>query len=90
MNDKPKGTPPTAPSFHGTDDQRRAVERWEKAGWTFLHWTEVPKLLAVLDNVLGVVIFIDEYGWAWKGPIFSKRAAVPLDKYPLVTRMEKE
>jgi len=48
----------------------------------FLHWTEVPCVMAVLEGPLGEVVFIDEYGWAWKGPTFSRKNPVPLDQYP--------
>ena len=81
---KRRGVPLTGPFFYGTFDQRRAIERWERVGWTFLHWTEVPKTMGVLARLLDDIIFIDEYGWAWKGPKFSKSAPVPLDQYPPV------
>jgi hypothetical protein len=80
--DKVRGVPFTGPSFYGTFDQRRAIERWEDAGWTFLHWTEVPRIMAVLEGPLRDIIFIDEHGWAWKGPVYSKSNLVPLEKYP--------
>ena len=79
---KPRGVPLTGPSFHGTFDQRCAIERWERAGWTFLHWTEVPQIMAVLESLLNEIVFIDEYGWAWKGPAFSRSTPVPFDRYP--------
>jgi hypothetical protein len=83
MNDKLPGTPPvTDPSFYGTFDQRCALDRWGSAGWTFLHWTEIPRVMAVLKGLLGEVVFIDENGWAWRGPTFSRKRPVPLDKYP--------
>jgi hypothetical protein len=82
MNDKLPGVPLTGPCFYGTFDQRRALDRWGSAGWTFLHWTEVPHVMAVLEGPLGEVVFIDEYGWAWKGPTFNKKSPVPLDQYP--------
>ena len=81
-DDSPQGTPLTGPLFHGTFDQRRAIARWEDAGWTFLHWTEVPEIMVVLEGPLNEIIFIDETGWAWKGPTFSKSNPLPLDKYP--------
>jgi hypothetical protein len=80
--DKPHGVPLTGPFFCGTFDQRRAIERWEDAGWTFLHWTEVPKIMAVLEGPLDDIIFIDQHGWAWQGPTYRKSAFVPLEKYP--------
>jgi hypothetical protein len=80
--DKRKGTPLTGPFFYGTQDQRRAIERWQDAGWTFLHWTEVPHVMAVLESTLGDVVFIDENGWAWRGPAYSKSGLVPLDEWP--------
>jgi hypothetical protein len=80
--DKRKGTPLTGPSFYGNRYQRRCIERWQDAGWAFLHWTEIPQVMAVLENLLGDVIFIDENGWAWKGPTFSKSKLVPFNKYP--------
>jgi len=82
MNDKLPGVPLTGPHFYGTFDQRRALDRWGNAGWIFLHWTEVPCVMAVLEGPLGEVVFIDEYGWAWKGPTFSRKNPVPLDQYP--------
>ena len=85
MNDKLPGAPLTGgrpPCFYGTFDQRRALDRWGSAGWTFLHWTEVPQVMAVLEGPLGDVVFIDENGWAWKGPTFNRKNPVPLDQYP--------
>jgi len=82
MNDNSPGVPLASPYFYGTFDRRRALERWGSAGWTFLHWTEVPSVMAVLEGPLGEVVFIDEYGWAWKGPTFSRKTPVPLDQYP--------
>ena len=77
-----KGTPPTGPCFCGIFDRRRAIERWEDAGWTCLHWTEVPQVLAILEHVLGDIMYIDENGLAWQGPTLDKTKPVPLDKYP--------
>jgi hypothetical protein len=80
--DKVRGVPLTGPIFYGTFDQHRAIERWEDAGWTFLHWTEIPRIMAVLEGTLGDIVFVDEHGWAWKGPVYSKSNPVPLEKYP--------
>ncbi len=77
-----RGIPLLGPCHYGTRDQRRAIERWEDAGWTFLHWAEVPQMLAVLQNILGDAIFLDDHGWAWQGPTFDKTRPVPLHKYP--------
>lgn len=76
------GTRIADPFFYVTFDQRRAIERWQDADWIFLHWTEVPRVMAVLENTLGDVVFIDGKGWAWKGPNFSKSRPVPLEKWP--------
>ena len=85
MNDeKPMGRPLAGPCFYGTGDQRRAIPQWEKAGWTFLHWTEVPRMIAVLEGSLGEIIFIDQNGFAWQGRPFNKSKPVPLEKYPPV------
>ena len=81
-HDRPPGSPLTGPCFCGTGEQRRAIERWENIGWTFLHWTEVPSIMAVMENVIGDVVFIDDHGWAWKGPTFSRAQPVPLEQYP--------
>jgi hypothetical protein len=78
MNDKLPGLPLTGPCFYGTFDQRRALDRWGSAGWTLLHWTDVPHVMAAL----GEVVFIDENGWAWKGPSFNRKSPVPLEQYP--------
>ena len=77
-----KGTPLTGPCFCGYFDQRCAVERWEDEGWTFLHWAEVPQTLAILEDALGDIIYLDKNGLAWQGPTFDKFKPVPLDKYP--------
>jgi len=84
MNEDTCAGPPVGAPFYGTHDQRCAIERWQDTGWIFFHWTEVPQLMAVLENTLGDVIFIDEKGWAWKGPNFSKSRPVPLEKWPSV------
>jgi hypothetical protein len=63
-DDKRRGVPLTGPLFSGTVDQRRAIERWENIGWTFLHWTEVPKIMAVTEGPLNDIISIDHYGGA--------------------------
>jgi len=78
------GTLVGGPFFYGTHDQRRAMERWQDTGWIFLHWTEVPQVMAILENTLGDVIFIDGNGWVWEGPKFSKFRPVPLAKWPSV------
>ena len=72
----------------GTSDEQRAVERWEKAGWEFLYCTEVPRALAVLENPIGDTIFIDDKGWAWKGPAFSRSNRVPLEQCPPVNQQD--
>ena len=87
-DDTPRGMPLTGPFFYGTFDQRRAITRWEDASWTFLHWTEVPGIMGVLEGPLDEIIFIDENGWAWKGPLFSRSNPVPLDKCPSVSPSE--
>ncbi len=85
MDDQqPMGRPVTGPFFYGTGDQRRAIPQWERAGWTFLHWTEVPNMIAVLEDTLGQIIFIDQNGFAWQGPTFGTSTPVPLEKYPPV------
>jgi hypothetical protein len=81
-HDRSPRSPLTGSCFYGTFDQRRAIERWENVGWTLLHWTEVPSIMAVMENVIGDVVFIDDNGWAWKGPMFSKAEPVPLEQYP--------
>jgi hypothetical protein len=63
MNDKTHALPLTGPLLHGTLPQRRCIKRWQDAGWTLLHWTEVPEILAVLRNPLDEIIFIDERGY---------------------------
>jgi hypothetical protein len=80
--DKVRGVPLTGPFFYGTFDQRCAIERWEDAGWTFLHWTEIPRIMAVLEGPLDEVVFIDEHGWAWKGPVYSRTNPEPWEEYP--------
>jgi len=80
--ERPSGTPLTGPCFYGTFDQRRSIARWEHAGWTFLHWTEVPRMVAVIENTIGDVAFIDQEGRAWTGPKFSRAKPVPLEQYP--------
>ncbi len=82
MDRKPPESPSTGAPFQPRVDQRLAVERWERAGWIFLHWTEVPRTVAVLQNAIGDVVFIGPYGKAWKGPRFSKAKPVPLEQYP--------
>jgi hypothetical protein len=76
MNDKPRALPPTGPFFYGTLPQRRCIERWQDAGWTFLHWTEVPEILAVLRSPLDEIIFIDDHGYARSGPSFTRSTFV--------------
>jgi hypothetical protein len=44
--------------------------------------------MRVLEGPLDEIIFIDEKGWAWKGPVFSRSNPVPLDKYPPVSPCE--
>ena len=75
-------SPLTGPCFNGTLAQRRAIGRWEKAGWTFLHWTEVPRMVAVIENDMGDVAFIDHDGKAWTGPRFSNADPMPMEHYP--------
>jgi hypothetical protein len=36
--------------------------------------------MGMLKGPLDEIIFIDENGWAWKGPVFSRFSPVPLDK----------
>ncbi len=71
MNDKPPATPLAGPTFSGTHDQRLAIQRLENMGWLFLHWTEIPLMVAVMENHRGDVVFIDHDGRAWTGPGFS-------------------
>jgi hypothetical protein len=80
--DRPPRSPLTGPCFYGTFEQRRAMERWENTDWTFLHWTEVPLIMAVMESAISDVVFIDDNGWAWKGPTFSRARLVPLEQCP--------
>ncbi len=82
MEDNKRGAPRSGTRFHGTYDQRRAIKRWENAGWFFLHWTEVPRMVAVIENSIGDVAFIDHDGRAWTGPRFCKADPVPPEEYP--------
>ncbi len=58
----PPVTPLTGPCFCGTDNQRYAIQKLEAWGCCFLHWTEVPPLLAVMETPGGVIVFIDGEG----------------------------
>ena len=40
--------------------------------------------MAVLESAIGDAVFVDDGGWAWKGPTFNKAALVPLEQYPPV------
>jgi hypothetical protein len=82
---KPKGIPSTGPFFYGTFDQRKMIDRWENAGWVFVHWTEVPDMVAVMQDPAGQIIFIDQEGIVWKGPTWDKKKPVPEEKYPGIT-----
>lgn len=77
-----KGVPLDGPVFYGMPDQVRAIQRWENTGWAFLHWTEVPCMLAIMENAIGDVVFLDVNGFAWKGPHFTRADPVPLEQYP--------
>ena len=79
---KPPGSPLTGTSVNGTPYQRREIERWENTGWIFLHWTEGPLMVAVMENANGEVVYIDGNGWAWRGAKFNKADPVPLEQYP--------
>jgi len=79
---EPSGVPLTGPFFYGTLDQRQSIGRWEDGGWVFLHWTEIPKMIAVMEGPLGEINLIDQNGWAWRGPRFDKSKLVPLEKWP--------
>ncbi len=83
--EKPKGVPLTGPFFYGTLEQRKMIDRWENAGWVLLHWTEVPDMVAVIQDPTGRVVFIDQDGKAWKGPKWYKRKPVPEEEYPGIT-----
>ena len=69
--DRPPVMPLTGPRFYGTPEQTQAIQKWESTGWIFLHWTEVPPMVAVMENASDV-IFIDHQGRALTGPGFSK------------------
>jgi len=78
--EKPLGSAVNDPCHHGRLHQRREIEHWENAGWIFLRWIESPLLVAVLENSIGDVVFIDDHGFAWMGANFSKANPVPLDQ----------
>jgi len=80
--EKPPRPPLIGPTFCGTYYQRREIERWENAGWIFLHWTGDPLMVATMEHANGDVVYIDDKGWAWKGPKFNKAHPVPLEQYP--------
>jgi hypothetical protein len=82
IDDKRPRVRPNGLIDHGAFDQRRAIERWEHIGWAFLHWTEVPNMIALMEGPLNDIIFIDGYGRAWEGPVFNKSTPVPLDHCP--------
>ena len=84
MDDRRPVTPLVGPCFHDTGQQREAIRQWENLGWVFLHWTEVPLMLAVMEQD-GDIIFIDHQGQAWTGPGFSKIKHVPTENHPPVT-----
>ncbi|HVN24467.1 MAG TPA: hypothetical protein VMT71_10890 [Syntrophorhabdales bacterium] len=80
--DKPNESQASGLSPYGTSEQRRTMARWKHKGSTLQYWTEVPRSLAVMENDLGEVVFIDSDGKAWRGPRFSKANPVPVDQYP--------
>jgi len=73
VNDGP-ATPLTGPCFDGTHLQRQAIEKLESFGWLFLHWTEIPLMVAVMENQQGDIVFIDHEGRAWTGPGFNRKS----------------
>ena len=73
--------PLTGPRYYGTTDQRRTMFWFKTAGWTFLHWTDVPKILAVMESPSGRITFVDDRGSAWRGPVFSSEP-LSLEDYP--------
>ncbi len=46
-----------------------------------LQWTEVPLVVAVMENVSGDIVFIDDIGWAWKGATYGKAKPVLIGEY---------
>ncbi len=70
-----------------TADQRHEIERWNDSGWAVLYWTQVPEMIAVLENQKGDIVFIDRDGWVWEGPTFDKTKPAPLQKYPPVNEL---
>ncbi len=66
MQEQSPITPLAGPSYHGTPEQVHAIQNLEKLGWLFLHWTEIPLLLAVMQKETGDVVFIDTDGHAWR------------------------
>lgn len=71
-----KRIPVTGPTMTGTEEQRRAIKRWEDVGSTFLHWTEVPEVIAVMKGPLGEIIFIYENGRTWRGSPVPRKEPV--------------
>ncbi len=39
-------------------------------------------MLAIMENAIGDVVYLDANGSAWKGPRFSRANPVPLEHYP--------
>jgi len=72
----------------GTREQKRAIQKWEGNGWTLLYWTQVPRLVAVIENCAGDVAFIDHRGRTWTGPGFSKTEPVRQERPPLAVDNE--
>jgi hypothetical protein len=60
--------PAVGPFLYGFPDQNRMIRHLEKAGWTFIHWTDVPRPeLAVMMNEAGEAIYVDDHGNARRG-----------------------
>ena len=75
--------PVVGPFLYGFPDQNRMIRRLEKAGWTFIHWTDVPRPEhAVMMNEAGEALYVDDYGNVRRGRTHGDFEPMPQHECP--------
>ncbi len=75
--------PVVGPFLYGFPDQNRMIRRLEKAGWTFIHWTDVPSPEhAVMMNEAGEALCVDDCGDVRRGRTYGDSEPVPQRESP--------
>ncbi len=61
-DDRDRVDPLTRVHLSGSPEQRLRLSLLHELGWTFLYWTEIPYMIAVVESPHGKIAYVDRDG----------------------------